>query len=47
MEKIPLRTAYELYTKAKDKLQKIANLPPTERIQLLTTKEGRKIILER
>ena len=45
--KIPLRTAYELYTKAKDKLQKIANLPPTERNQLLTTKEGRKIILER
>jgi hypothetical protein len=45
--KIPLRTAYELYTKAKDKLQKIDNLPPTERNQLLTTKEGRKIILER
>ncbi|WP_088922610.1 ParB N-terminal domain-containing protein [Sulfolobus acidocaldarius] len=38
---------YELFTKAKDKLQKIANLPPTERNQLLTTKEGRKIILER
>jgi len=45
--KISLRTAYELYTKAKDKLQKIANLPPTERNQLLTTREGRKIILER
>ncbi|BDC18240.1 ParB N-terminal domain-containing protein [Acidianus sp. HS-5] len=45
--KISLRTAYELYTKAKDKLQKIANLPSTERNQLLTTKEGRKIILER
>jgi len=38
---------YELFTKAKDKLQKIANLPPTERNQLLTTREGRKIILER
>ncbi|ADX82319.1 chromosome partitioning protein ParB [Sulfolobus islandicus] len=45
--KIPLRTAYELYTKAKDKLQKIANLPKYERDQLLTTREGRKIILER
>jgi len=45
--KIPLRTAYELYTKAKDKLQEIANLPPTERNQLLTTREGRKIIIER
>ena len=45
--KIPLKPAYELYTKAKDKLQKIVNLPPTERSQLLTTKEGRRIILER
>ena len=45
--KISLRTAYELYTKAKDKLQKIANLPKYERDQLLTTKEGRKILLER
>ena len=42
-----MKTAYDLYRKAKDKLQKIANLPPTERSQLLTTKEGRKIILER
>ena len=45
--KISLRTAYELYTKAKDKLQKIANLPKYERDQLLATKEGRKILLER
>jgi ParB-like chromosome segregation protein Spo0J len=45
--KISLRTAYELYTKAKDKLQKINDLPKYEREQLLTTKEGRKILLER
>ena len=45
--KISVRIAYELYKKAKDKLQKIANLPKYEREQLLTTKEGRKIILER
>jgi len=45
--KISVRTAYELYKKAKDKLQKIANLPKYERDQLLTTKEGRKILLER
>ena len=45
--KISVRSAYELYKKAKDKLQKIANLPKYEREQLLTTKEGRKIILER
>ncbi|BAB66377.1 hypothetical protein STK_13180 [Sulfurisphaera tokodaii str. 7] len=46
-KKLSVRTAYELYKKAKDKLQKIASLPPTERNQLLTTREGRKIILER
>jgi len=45
--KISLRTAYELYTKAKEKLQKINDLPKYEREQLLTTKEGRKILLER
>lgn len=45
--KLSLRTAYELYTKAKDKLQKINDLPKYEREQLLTTKEGRKILLER
>jgi DNA-directed RNA polymerase beta subunit len=45
--KISVRIAYELYKKAKDKLQKIANLPKYEREQLLTTKEGRKIILEK
>jgi hypothetical protein len=45
--KISVRIAYELYKKAKDKLQKIANLPKYERDQLLTTKEGRKILLER
>ncbi|MFP3219018.1 MAG: ParB N-terminal domain-containing protein [Acidianus sp.] len=45
--KISVRTAYELYKKAKDKLQKIANLPKYERDQLLATKEGRKILLER
>ncbi|MCI4396183.1 MAG: ParB N-terminal domain-containing protein [Thermoprotei archaeon] len=45
--KISLRIAYELYTKAKDKLQQIANLPKYEREQLVTTKEGRKILLER
>ena len=45
--KVSLRTAYELYTKAKDKLQKINDLPKYEREQLLTTKEGRKILLER
>jgi hypothetical protein len=45
--KISLRTAYELYTKAKDKLQKIIDLPKYEREQLLVSKEGRKILLER
>ncbi|ADB87809.1 hypothetical protein [Saccharolobus islandicus] len=45
--KISVRTAYELYKKAKDKLQKITSLPKYERDQLLTTKEGRKILLER
>jgi hypothetical protein len=45
--KLSLRTAYELYTKAKDKLQKINDLPKYEREQLLTSKEGRKILLER
>ncbi|ACP55425.1 ParB N-terminal domain-containing protein [Saccharolobus islandicus] len=45
--KISLKTAYDLYRKAKDKLQKISSLPKYEREQLLTTKEGRKIVLER
>ncbi|ACP36078.1 ParB domain protein nuclease [Sulfolobus islandicus L.S.2.15] len=45
--KISVRTAYELYKKVKDKLQKITSLPKYERDQLLTTKEGRKILLER
>ena len=45
--KISDRVAYELYMKAKDKLQKIGELPKYEREQLVTTREGRKIILER
>ena len=45
--KISVVVAYELYMKAKDKLQKIGELPKYEREQLVTTREGRKIILER
>ena len=44
---ISVKTAYELYRKAKDALLKISSLPEDERRQLVTTRAGRKILIER
>lgn len=44
---ISVRTAYDLYRKAKESLLKISNLPDDDRRQLVTTRAGRKILVER